>query len=338
MQRLDGHPSPIDAAPPGPGRADPPGGAARARRRACAGATSCGTARSRSSPCTAPRCSRGAGSGRPRRPAPRRPPTDPVIVSIFLDGGNDGLNTLVPITGADYSAYAAKRPYVGLNPANCLPLGGPAATPDWAWNPAATGFQSLYDAGKMAVIPAVDYMPPDMSHFNSRAYWQAGELDPDPATGWLGRWIDQNGAADNPLQAISAGLVAGRLLKSDDEPGGGAVQRRRRAVLDEQRLGRSAADGGLAGRPGRPHAAQRRHGRGRPVGGRRRDGGQPPRRPDPAVGTAQRARLRAAPISTGGWRTWPGCSTRVWACGSPACPTTTAGTSTTRRWPGRRTT
>jgi Uncharacterized protein conserved in bacteria len=122
------------------------------------------------------------------------PGTDPIIVSVFLDGGNDGLNTLVPITGSDYAAYASKRPHIGLAPANCLPLGGAAANPDWAWNPAATGFQQLYDAGQIAVIPSVDYMPPDLSHFHSRAFWQAGELDPDPATGWLGRWVDQNGA------------------------------------------------------------------------------------------------------------------------------------------------
>ncbi|HEY3478015.1 MAG TPA: hypothetical protein VGL02_03865 [Streptomyces sp.] len=44
------------------------------------------------------------------------------------------------------------------------------------WNPAATGFKQLYDAGKMAVIPPVDYLPPDLSHFHARAFWQAGEL------------------------------------------------------------------------------------------------------------------------------------------------------------------
>jgi uncharacterized protein (DUF1501 family) len=70
----------------------------------------------------------------------------------------------------------------------------------------------------MSVIPAVDYMPPDLSHFHSRAFWQAGELDPDPATGWLGRWIDQNGATDNPLQAISAGWSLDGSLKSADNP------------------------------------------------------------------------------------------------------------------------
>src|SRR3954469_1169680 len=146
------------------------------------------------------------------------PATDPIIVSIFLDGGNDGLNTLIPITGGDAAAYAAKRPNIGLQPASCLPLAGPAATPDWAWNPAATGFQQLYDAGKMAVIPAVDYMPPDLSHFHSRAFWQAGELDPNPATGWLGRWIDQNGDPSNPLQALSVDWTLQGSMKSAANP------------------------------------------------------------------------------------------------------------------------
>lgn len=146
------------------------------------------------------------------------PSTDPIIVSIFLDGGNDGLNTLIPISGSDAAAYATKRPNIGLLPQDCLPLAGAAATPDWGWNPAATGFQQLYDAGKMAIIPAVDYMPPDLSHFHSRAFWQAGELDPDPSTGWLGRWIDQNGAADNPLQAISAGWSLDGSLKTASNP------------------------------------------------------------------------------------------------------------------------
>jgi|tagenome__1003787_1003787.scaffolds.fasta_scaffold20957879_2 uncharacterized protein (DUF1501 family) len=146
------------------------------------------------------------------------PSGDPIIVSIFLDGGNDGLNTLVPITGANYSAYVTKRPHIKLDPAGCLPLAGPAASPDFAWNPNATGLRSLYDAGKMAVIPAVDYMPPDLSHFHSRAFWQAGELVADPSVGWLGKWIDQNGVADNPLQALSVDWSLDGSLKSEDNP------------------------------------------------------------------------------------------------------------------------
>ena len=91
------------------------------------------------------------------------PSTDPIIVSIFLDGGNDGLNTLVPMTGADYSAYSHQAPAHQARPRH-LPAAGRAGSPapDFAWNPAATGFKQLYDAGKMAVMPAVDYQPPDL--------------------------------------------------------------------------------------------------------------------------------------------------------------------------------
>ena len=144
--------------------------------------------------------------------------TDPIIVSIFLDGGNDGLNTLVPVDNQNYPAYAQARNYIGLDPNDCLTLAGPAATPDFKWNPAATGLKSLYDAGKMAVIPAVDYLPPDLSHFHSRAFWQAGELDPNPATGWLGRWVDQNGDANNPLQALSVDWTLQGSMRSAANP------------------------------------------------------------------------------------------------------------------------
>ena len=67
-------------------------------------------------------------------------------------------------------------------------------------------------------MPAVDYQPPDLSHFHSRAFWQAGELGADPRAGWLGRWIDQNGVADNPLQALSVDWSLDGSLKSDDNP------------------------------------------------------------------------------------------------------------------------
>jgi uncharacterized protein (DUF1501 family) len=144
--------------------------------------------------------------------------TDPIIVSIFLDGGNDGLNTLVPVDAQNLPAYTQARNYIGLDPNACLTLAGPAATPDFRWNPAATGLKQLYDAGKMAVIPAVDYLPPDLSHFHSRAFWQAGELDPNPATGWLGRWVDQNGDPSNPLQALSVDWTLQGSMKSAANP------------------------------------------------------------------------------------------------------------------------
>ena len=70
----------------------------------------------------------------------------------------------------------------------------------------------------MAVIPAVDYSPPDLSHFHSRAFWQAGDLVTDPTSGWLGRWIDQNGDPTNPLQALSVNWTLEESMRTEKNP------------------------------------------------------------------------------------------------------------------------
>ena len=53
------------------------------------------------------------------------------------------------------------------------------------------------------LLPAVGYDHPDQSHFVSRHFYEVGALDPRLATGWLGRYLDRVGAADNPLQGNS---------------------------------------------------------------------------------------------------------------------------------------
>jgi uncharacterized protein (DUF1501 family) len=53
------------------------------------------------------------------------------------------------------------------------------------------------------VLPAVGYTNADQSHFTSRHYWEVGDTDARLNTGWLGRYLDRTGAADNPLQGVS---------------------------------------------------------------------------------------------------------------------------------------
>ena len=127
-------------------------------------------------------------------------PDAPILVSLYLDGGNDGLNTLVPLTDP---RYAQLRSRIGVDPATALPL---ADNPDFGWHPALGGLRELYDAGKVAVLPAVDYAHPDQSHFNSGGFWRSGIVGPAPdRSGWLGRTLDEIGTHDNPLQGIHVG-------------------------------------------------------------------------------------------------------------------------------------
>ena len=53
------------------------------------------------------------------------------------------------------------------------------------------------------MLPAVGYTNADQSHFTSRHYWEVGDTDPRLQTGWLGRYLDHVGTADNPLQGVS---------------------------------------------------------------------------------------------------------------------------------------
>jgi uncharacterized protein (DUF1501 family) len=122
-------------------------------------------------------------------------PPQPVLVSVFLEGGADGLSVLSP---QGDPAYRQLRPRLALS-------GGTALREDGRlfWHPAAAGIEQLYAEGKVTVMPAIGYANADQSHFTSRHYWEVGATDPDLRTGWLGRWLDRVGTADNPLQGLS---------------------------------------------------------------------------------------------------------------------------------------
>jgi uncharacterized protein (DUF1501 family) len=123
--------------------------------------------------------------------------SDRVLVSVFLGGGMDGMSVLAPT--AD-SKYAALRPTLGLAPD---PTRAFAEDPGLQWAPAAESLRTLHGEGKVTVLPAIGYDHPNQSHFTSRHFWEVGELSVNGAFGWLGRFLDHHGVADNPLQGLS---------------------------------------------------------------------------------------------------------------------------------------
>jgi uncharacterized protein (DUF1501 family) len=125
------------------------------------------------------------------------PGNDRVLVSIFLDGGIDSLSVLAPVNDGTYHSL---RPSLALGPGEGTPFG---EDPNLHWHPGAGAFDQLHGAGKVSVLPAVGYSSPDQSHFTSRHYWEVGGLDPNGATGWMGRLLDLIGTPDNPLQGLS---------------------------------------------------------------------------------------------------------------------------------------
>jgi uncharacterized protein (DUF1501 family) len=109
-------------------------------------------------------------------------PTDGILVVIGMYGGNNGLNTVVPVNDGRY--YDMHGP-LAIPAAETLPLGNGAGL-----NPNLPKLHELWNAGHMAVVEGIGYGNPDLSHFNSMAYWMAGKPNALPSTGWLGRWLD----------------------------------------------------------------------------------------------------------------------------------------------------
>ena len=161
------------------------------------------------------------------------------LVMIFLNGGNDGLNTIVPLN--EYAAYSAARPNLARAQGPSTPgVGGRVGTTvmpgtggalGWANvgvagvgnNGDTRGFDTLFGDGSggptsdLAVWPAADYTPANRSHFDSRDYWFAGALQ-KMSTGWLGRWLDLYGSPDNPLQAISIDSSISKQIRAARAP------------------------------------------------------------------------------------------------------------------------
>ena len=124
-------------------------------------------------------------------------PDEPVLVSIFMEGGWDSLSVLAPVHEAKYKEL---RPTLGLAEGS-----GKVFTEDETlmWHPAAGGLAELHDEGKVTVFPAIGYEPSEESHFTSRHYWEVGQLDANARSGWMGRYLDLVGEPDNPLQGLS---------------------------------------------------------------------------------------------------------------------------------------
>jgi len=104
------------------------------------------------------------------------------IVVIQLNGGNDGINTIIPYgNGAYYDA----RPKIAVKQADVLPIDAKVG-----FHPSLSEFDQFYKDKNLAVVQGVGYPDPNRSHFRSIEIWQTAQPDIIGDTGWLGRYLD----------------------------------------------------------------------------------------------------------------------------------------------------
>ena len=114
---------------------------------------------------------------------------DHILVLVQLQGGNDGLNMVIPLDM--YANYYNARTNVAIPQSKVLRLNG---TDESGLHPAMTELQSLYNNGKAAIVQSVGYGSQNFSHFKSTDIWMTGDASVSRVsrvkTGWLGRYLE----------------------------------------------------------------------------------------------------------------------------------------------------
>jgi len=108
-----------------------------------------------------------------------------ILLLIKLQGGNDGLNTVIPLD--QLSNLNKSRPDVVLKDSEIINLG----VKDLGLHPELSGFKSLYEENRLKIIQNVGYETPDFSHFRSMDIWEsASDYNKFVTSGWVGRYIE----------------------------------------------------------------------------------------------------------------------------------------------------
>ena len=146
---------------------------------------------------------------------------DRYLIVLFLDGGNDGLNTIVPVSGGsvgmrtDYETWRHTPAPSGIRVTNPLVPTQPmldATGTQLGFHPGLASIANLYDQHMVAVVQGCGYPEYNLSHDVSRSIWRQGAPLTTPGTGWMGRYLAAAGYVGNQIPAVNiGGSVAGEF-------------------------------------------------------------------------------------------------------------------------------
>jgi len=126
---------------------------------------------------------------------------DRILVMIQLGGGNDGLQTVIPIGDPKYRDL---RPSLGKEADSALRIDNNVGL-----HQNLKGIKALYDQGKVAVVQGVGYPTPSFSHFDSIRVWETGDPTRRQQDGWLGKTIEKNyDSAGHTLVGCATGTTS----------------------------------------------------------------------------------------------------------------------------------
>ncbi len=148
-------------------------------------------------------------------------PSDAIVVVVQLYGGNDGINTVYPVSGGQRTTYEQYRPTLKLPKTNAeavarVTAGAPGASTvlsiganvngsSYGLHPAMGALHGLYQSGDLAVVNGVHYPFADHSHFRSEVIWYT--VDPLGAAGlgWFAKYLDYAGFTSLDVPGVMLG-------------------------------------------------------------------------------------------------------------------------------------
>lgn len=130
------------------------------------------------------------------------------LIVVQMAGGNDGLNTIVPLNDPNYHQL---RPTLGLTADKVLPLNSDGLYLHKALAP----LQPFWQNKQLAIVESVGYDHPSLSHFQAMDIWQTLDLNGQGSQGWLGKYVagmvDKDG---HPFQSLAVGTTLPTALQS----------------------------------------------------------------------------------------------------------------------------
>ena len=116
------------------------------------------------------------------------------LVLLHLNGGNDGLNTVVPYADP---LYRVLRPGLGIDTGQVRKIDAKLGL-----HPALAGFEQLWRRERLAIVNGVGYPQPNYSHFRATEIYYTAEPDKTPTEGWIGRALGHR-ESTRPLRAVA---------------------------------------------------------------------------------------------------------------------------------------
>ena len=109
------------------------------------------------------------------------------LVVVYLGGGNDSLNTIVPYQD---TFYYSRRPTIAVPAGQVLQIGTDSSGRALGLHPRLAGLRDIFNEGRLAIVQRTGYQNSSRSHFQGFDIWGTANPSQPASTGWLGRYLE----------------------------------------------------------------------------------------------------------------------------------------------------